>query len=159
MVTEIVKNSNDLRWALQKVAKIIADAKGTVFEFSFKVVDLKTREQEKKYHAMLGDIAKQEKHLNEVLDVDSWKRLCVKQFADDCIANDVDRLADYWRKNGFKLMPSLDGKSLVTLGKQTRHFPKYVAAGFIEWLMAYGANNKIVWSDPQYAEEYERNAA
>lgn len=111
--------------------------------------DEKTRLQEEKYHAMLGDIARQAKHLNQALDLDSWKRLCVKQFADDCIENDIPRLADYWNRNAVRLMPSLDGRSLVALGQQTRDFPKYVAAGFIEWLYHYGAENEIEWSEPE----------
>lgn len=105
--------------------------------------DEKTRLQEEKYHAMLGDIAEQMQHLTQVLDDESWKRLCVLQFKSDCIANDVPRLADYWRGKKMRLIPSLDGSSLVTLGDQTRKFPKYVAAGFIEWLNAYGANNGV----------------
>ena len=119
--------------------------------------DEKTRLQEEKYHAMLGDIAKQAKHLNQVLDLDSWKRLCVKQFADDCIEQDIPRLAEYWKRNEVKLMPSLDGRSLVALGQQTRDFPKYVAAGFITWLYAYGTNNDVVWSEPE--NEYEERYA
>lgn len=111
--------------------------------------DEKTREQEEKYHAMLGDISRQCMHINKVLDLDSWKRLCVQQFKDDSIESDIPRVADYWRKNQFKLMPSLDGKSLVQLGAQTRDFPKYVAAAFIEWLYAYGANNNVTWTDPK----------
>jgi len=110
------------------------------------VFDEKTREQEEKYHAMLGDIAKQMKHLTQSLDLDSWKRLCVAQFKADSIANDVPRLAEYWRNKQMRLMPSLDGSTLVSLGDQTREFPKYVAAGFIEWLNAYGANNGVRFS-------------
>lgn len=118
--------------------------------------DEKTRLQEEKYHAMLGDVARQAKHLNKVLELDDWKRLCVKQFADDCISQNVPRLAEYWTRNQVRLMPSLDGGSLVALGQQTRDFPKYVAAGFITWLYAYGADNNIVWSEPeeQFDERY-----
>jgi hypothetical protein len=105
--------------------------------------DEKTREQEEKYHAMLGDIAEQMQHLTLTLDLDSWKRLCVAQFKADSIENDVPRLAEYWKAKQMRLMPSLDGKTLVALGDQTRDFPKYVAAGFIEWLNAYGANNGV----------------
>lgn len=115
--------------------------------------DERTVEQNKKMHAMLGDIAAQSKHLNQVLEIDDWKRLCVQQFRDDCISNDLPRLADYWKKHSFKLMPSLDGRSLVSLGTQTRDFPKYVAAGFMEWLYAYGAENNIQWTEPQYFDE------
>lgn len=110
-------------------------------------VDEKTRFQEEKYHAMLNDIAKQAKHLNQKLSNDDWKRLCVNQFRLDCIDSDVMRLKDYWTRQNFRLIPSLDGSSLVALGAQTRVFPKYVAAGFIEWLYVYGAHNNIIWSE------------
>jgi hypothetical protein len=118
--------------------------------------DQKTRDQEEKYHAMLGDIAKQSKHLNQVLGLEDWKRLCVAQYAQDCIDNDIPRLNEYWSKNKFTLMPSLDGRSLVTLGSQTRDFPKYVASGFIEWLMAYGVENNINWTDTRYHHEIKQ---
>jgi hypothetical protein len=45
----------------------------------------------------------------------------------------------------------------VALGTQTRDFPKYVAAGFIEWLYHYGANNGIEWSEPQ--EQFDERYA
>ncbi len=105
--------------------------------------DEKTREQEEKYHAMLTDIAAQMQHLTQKLDLDSWKRLCVAQFKADSIANDVPRLAEYWKGKQMRLVPSLDGSSLVTLGDQTRKFPKYVASGFIEWLQFFGAINGV----------------
>jgi len=111
--------------------------------------DEKTRLQEEKYHAMIGDIAKQAKHLNQAFDVDSWKRLLVAQYRQDSIDNDIPKIAEYWKRTEFRLIPSLDGKSLVTLGAQTRDFPKYVAAGFIEWLYHYGAENEIEWSEPE----------
>jgi hypothetical protein len=114
--------------------------------------DEKTRLQEQKYHVMIGDVARQCKHLNQCLDADSWKRLCVAQFRTDCIANHIPRLEEYWRRNEFRLMPSLDGGSLVQLGAQTREFPKYVAAGFIEWLYAYGSDNSVVWTEPEDLE-------
>lgn len=111
--------------------------------------DQKTRDQEEKYHAMLGDIAAQMRHLTQKLDLDSWKRLCVAQFKADCMANDIPRLSDYWKTKQMRLMPSLDGSSLVTLGEQTRTFPKYVAAGFIEWLNYWGSINNVIFSAKQ----------
>lgn len=119
-----------------------------LWRIRFDEFDEKTRDQEKKYHSMLADIASQAKHLNQVLEADDWKRLSVAQFRTDCITNDIPRLADYWKRQNFKLIPSLDGGSLVALGAQTRNFPKYVAAGFIEWLNYYGAENNIKWTDP-----------
>lgn len=108
----------------------------------------KTRLQEEKAHAMLGDIAKQAKHLNKTFDVDGWKRLTISQFSIDCIQNDVPRLKDYWQNNRVELVPSLDGGTLVAFGQQSRSMPRYVYAGWIEWLYAYGINNGIEWSDP-----------
>ena len=110
--------------------------------------DARTLDQNAKMHAMLNDIAVQSKHLNKTLDLDSWKRLCIAQFRVDSIENDVPRIAEYWKDKKIVLMPSLDGSSLVALGNQSREFPKYVMAGFFTWLMAYGDNHNIVWSEP-----------
>ncbi len=107
------------------------------------LLDERTLEQNDKIHAMLNDIAEQMLHLTQTLDLDSWKRLCVAQFKADSIANNIPRLAEYWKTKQMRLMPSLDGKTLVALGDQTRDFPKYVAAGFIEWLNYYGAKNDV----------------
>ena len=119
-----------------------------LWRFRVDEYDEKTRLQEEKYHAMLGDIAKQAKHLNQVLELDDWKRLCVKQFCDDCISQNIPRLVDYWKSKNVRLIPSLDGRSIITLGAQTREFPKYVAAGFITWLYAYGNDHDVKWSEP-----------
>lgn len=114
----------------------------TVIEY-----DKRTLDQNAKLHAMLSDIAKQSTHLNQVLSADDWKRLCVAQFRTDCIKNNLPRLSEYWQKNEFKLIPSLDGTGLVALGTQTRTLPMYVMAGFIEWLLYFGAEHDIKWSD------------
>lgn len=134
---------------------IVSLAADKLWRFRIDEFDEKTREQEKKYHAMLGDIADQAKHLNMTFTLDDWKRLCVQQFRQDCIENDVPRLKEYWTRHEFKVVPSLDGRSLVALGTQTRDFPKYVAAGFMEWLYHYGAENNIQWSEPvQFDDRY-----
>lgn len=111
--------------------------------------DQRTLDQNAKQHAMLADIAKQCMHLNRKLDEDSWKRLAVAQFRDDSIASNIPKVADYWRKQKFELMPSLDGHTLVAIGAQTRDFPKYVTAAFIDWLYHYGAEHDVVWSEPE----------
>lgn len=117
--------------------------------------DARTLLQNDKIHAMLGDIAEQSRHLNRVFDIDGWKRLCVKQFADDCIENKIERLYEYWTKNKVELVPSLNGSSVVALGQQTRDMPKYVASGLIEWLYVYGAQNDITWTNAEELAEWE----
>lgn len=124
-----------------------------LWRIRFDVFDEKSRLQEEKYHAMLSDIADQAKHLNRTFDADAWKRLCVAQFREDCIEQNLDRLSGYWISKKMELVPSLGGTTLVVLGAQTRDFPKYVAAGFIEWLYAYGESNEINWTEPQHFDE------
>lgn len=162
MLKAEIKSINHLKYELGKFKDKWAEiiellAQGKHFELKFIEIDLKTRDQEKRYHAMLGDIARQSKHLDEVLEMDDWKRLCVAQFRADCIESGDEKLQKYWAKQRFKLMPSLDGKSLVQLGAQTRKFPRNVASAFIEWLYKYGSENDIQWSDPK--EQWYRERA
>jgi hypothetical protein len=91
----------------------------------------KSREQEKLYHELIGQIAKQAQHLGAKWDAESWKRLLVDQFCKDA---------------GIptgKVIPSLDGSGIVQLGFQTRSFTKEQASEFVEWLLAWSAENGI----------------
>ena len=108
--------------------------------------DERTLEQNAKIHVMLSEIAEQMTHLTKKLDLDSWKRLTIAQFRADSIENAVPRLAQYWSDKQMRLIPSLDGSSLVMLGDQTRTFPKYVASCFVEWLNYFGAVNGVRFS-------------
>lgn len=107
----------------------------------------KTREQEERYHAMLGDVAKQCRHLNVALGLETWKRLAIDQFKRDTLT-DPECCANYWARNQLNVIPSLDGSAIVVLGEQSRHFPVAVASVFIEWLYAFGAERGVSWSDP-----------
>jgi hypothetical protein len=117
--------------------------------------DKKSREQEERYHAMLGDIAKQCQHLNMALDRDTWKRLCIDQFKRETL-KEPECCAKYWASNQISVIPSLDGSAVIVLGEQSRKFPKCVAAAFIEWLFSWGGNNGVCWTDPTIVpvEEY-----
>ena len=94
----------------------------------------KSREQEEKYHAMIGEIAKQAQHLGAKWDAESWKRLLVDQF---CRESDI--------KTGV-VIPNLSGDGIVQLGFQTRKFTKEQASEFVEWLNAWGAEHGITYS-------------
>jgi hypothetical protein len=93
----------------------------------------KSRDQEEKYHAMIGEIAKQAQHLGAKWDSESWKRLLVDQFCKD---------------NGLKtgaVIPNLAGDGIVQLGMQTRNFTKEQASEFVEWLHAWGAEHGVTY--------------
>ena len=86
----------------------------------------KTREQEEKYHAIIGDIAKQAQHMGAKWDSETWKRLLVDK---------------YCRETGLssQIMANLDNDGLVQLGFQTRKFTKEQASEFVEFLLAWCA--------------------
>ena len=94
----------------------------------------KSREQEEKYHAMIGEIAKQAQHLGAKWDEEDWKRMLVWQFCKES------------GQNEGKIVPSLDGTGIVQLGQQTRKFTKQQASEFVEWLHAWGAEHGITYS-------------
>jgi hypothetical protein len=94
----------------------------------------KSREQEEKYHAMLGEIAKQAQHLGSKWDAESWKRLLVDQY-----------LKDSGQKTGV-VIPNLSGDGIIQLGFQTRKFTKEQATEFVEFLLAWGAQHGITYS-------------
>jgi hypothetical protein len=100
----------------------------------------KSRDQEEKYHAMLGEIATQAQHLGAKWSTEDWKRLLVDLFAKET------------GLQGGKIIPSLDGQGIVQLGLQTRNFTKEQAMEFITFLEAWGANNGIFFKETTHKE-------
>jgi hypothetical protein len=107
----------------------------------------RNREQEKKYHAQIGDIADQWLYLGVKWNAEDMKRILVNGFKEET-KNDTD-LAECWRSMGeLKAVPGMHG-GLVVLGDQTRRFPKKLASAFVEWLYALGADVGVVWSESE----------
>ena len=100
----------------------------------------KRREQEERYHAMIGDIARQWKFLGSRVDADDAKRLLVDAFAK------VMRDAGTPLHHIGRVVPSIDGQRVVQLGIQTRDFTVREASEFIEYLFAFGAEHGVEWS-------------
>jgi hypothetical protein len=114
-----------------KVKEALASGKQLTLEIK---AANKSREQEEKYHAMIGEIAKLASHLGAKWDAESWKRLLVDQFC---------------RDSGIKtgaVIPNLSGDGIVQLGHQTRKFTKEQASEFVEWLFAWGAEHGITYT-------------
>lgn len=91
----------------------------------------KSREQEQKYHAIIGEIAEQAQHMGAKWSADDWKRLLVDLY---CVEKGMP---------SGKVVPSLDMTGIVQLGMQTRHFTKEQASEFVEFLLAWCADNGI----------------
>jgi len=91
----------------------------------------KSREQEEKYHAIIGDIAKQAQHMGSKWSAEDWKRLLVDKF-----------MREHWQSD-LTIIPNLDSTGIVQLGIQTRKFTKEQASEFVEFLLAWCAENGV----------------
>lgn len=101
----------------------------------------KKRAQEEKYHAMIGEIARQIEHIGRKWDADDMKRLLVDEFAEEM------RLACSPLHHDGRVTVSFDGRRTVQLGIQTAEFYVKEAAQFIEFLYAFGAARDVVFSE------------
>lgn len=101
----------------------------------------KSREQEKKYHAMIHEIAGQVRTYGKRWGDDVWKALLVDQFAQDR-AN----IGEPLRKPG-SVVPAMDGSGrMVTVRASTAEFNKQEGSDFIEFLYATGIELGVQWS-------------
>ena len=127
--------------ARQNACKAVAEAPdGFMVQIS---EPTKKREQEEKYHAMIGDIAKHCEFMGGRLHTEDWKRLLVDMFAK------VMRDSGTPLHHDGRVIPSLDYERVVQLGIQTRDFRVREAADFIEYLYAFGADRDVFWSEPK----------
>lgn len=100
--------------------------------------EAKSRDQEEKYHAIIGEIAASYPIHGRLWDAESMKRLLVDQFWRET----KDEYAEMWEQVGnIRSVPSIDGSGIVSLGAQTRRFPKRLGSVFIEWLNAFKAHH------------------
>jgi len=127
--------------ARQNACKAVAEAPaGFMVQIS---EPTKKREQEEKYHAMIGDIANHCEFMGGKLHMEDWKRLLVDMFAK------VMRESGTPLHHDGRVIPSLDFERVVQLGIQTRDFKVREAADFIEYLYAFGADKDVRWSEPK----------
>ena len=95
----------------------------------------KSRDQEEKYHAIIGDISKQAQHMGAKWSPEDWKRLLVDQYI------------KYQGLSGAMIVPNLDGTGIVQLGFQTRKFTKEQASEFVAFLICWCDQNGIELND------------
>lgn len=100
----------------------------------------KSRDQEEKYHAMIGDIARQVDLIGERRNRDDAKRLLIDAFARVMAASGTPL------RQSSRIIPSLDGSGFVQLGIQSRKFLVREASEFIEYLYAFGTEHDVAWS-------------
>lgn len=112
-------------------------------------------QQNAKFHAMIGDIAKQSVFKTPVLtvtmadyDVDAVKALLVRWFEQECA-----QLGEPLRHGSRVVIDPFTGEQ-ITIRPSTTKFLKAESNNFIEWLYATGAAGGVKWSEPAL-QEYE----
>jgi hypothetical protein len=93
-------------------------------------------------HALCGDVANQKQWAGQKIDCEGWKRLFVDSWA-----------RETGRSPG-KVVPSLDGESVVVLNISTRKLIKKDFAELITWILAYCDMNDIRLNAPENYLEY-----
>lgn len=88
-------------------------------------------EQNAMFHAICGDIAKQRKWAGQWIDTEGWKRLL------------VDAWARTEGKSQGRVVPSLDGQSVVNLGVQTHRMRVAEMADLITFAQAWAVDNDV----------------
>lgn len=110
--------------------------------FAVRLVDqAKSRDQEEKYHAMVGEISSQLG--GDLADVEDAKRILISAFRIDTLKD----MADDWAKFGdMRMGRGLRGE-VVLLGLQSRKFTSRLGSAFIEWLYAFGDETGVVFTE------------
>lgn len=120
---------------------------GARLEVVVRLADTQSRLQEKKIHAMYRDIADQVQLYGKTIPAASWKRVLIDAFRHDT----KDEFATEWKKFGdIELLPALNHPGFVMVGEQSRNFGRKLSSAFIEWLLAFGAEHNVIWTDPKF---------
>lgn len=98
-------------------------------------MERRNSKQNAMFHAIIGQVAKQAKHLGAEWNDESWKRLLLHSWAKET------------GRTFGKMVPSLDGGDIVQLGYQSRKLSKEDAIEFTEWLLAWCAMNGVVTNE------------
>jgi len=95
--------------------------------------DMRSGQQNKLMHSIIGQIASQAKIHGSRWTAESFKRFLIDQWAHE--NGETDRVS--------KVVPSIDGQRVVQLGLQSRRFTKEQAISFTEWLLYWAATNGV----------------
>jgi len=114
---------------------------------TFDLEPRKSTLQERKYHAMINDIAESCTFMNQTWSAEDWKRLLIAAFVDVMRDEAKAKGEDDPFKDEGRVLPALTGKGIVQLGVQSRRFTKAMGSAFIEYLYAWGGWNNAVWGE------------
>lgn len=93
--------------------------------------DIRTLEQNNRLWAMLTDVSKQVIWHGKKLTPEDWK---------DVFTASLENL---------QVVPNLEGTGFVALGGKTSKMTKKRMSELIELIFAFGADNNVMWEDPE----------
>lgn len=93
----------------------------------------KKRSQEAMYHALIAEIADSTTYAGRKWEVEDMKRICIDEFAEEMRRSGTPLEQD------SRIIPSEDGRRIIQLGVQSRHFTAKEASAFIDFLHAWAA--------------------
>lgn len=114
------------------------------------VPPIKTRGQEEKYHAMIKDISAQSEYVGRKWDKEDMKRILLNEFEEE-----MKQQGTPLAQSG-QMIPSEDGRRIIQLGIQSRALRVAEASAFVEFLYAWGADRKVVWSEEAHIPGFVR---
>lgn len=94
----------------------------------------RTDDQNRRFHAMVGDIARQHTFAGKKLPAIKWKVLLVSGHATAT-------------NEGSEIVPGLEGE-FVNLRESTAEMSVGRGASLIDYTRAYGDMNDVVWTEP-----------
>lgn len=101
----------------------------------------KSRAQERKYHALIGDIASQVSFFGKRrYSAEAWKAMLI-----DAFEKERAGMGQPLRCPG-ELVPSLDGRNMVSIRPSSTKFSREEGSDFIEFLYAQGQEMGVKWS-------------
>ena len=95
-----------------------------------KATDKRSIEQNKKLHAMLGDISRQITHYGQTYSIDVWKRLT---------------MAAWLREDGQQaiMIPAIDGNGVDVVFERSSKLSVSQMTAYIEWVTVYCVNSGV----------------
>ena len=133
--------------ALKHVAAWLEAGEDVWVEFVIR----KSREQERLYHSIFRDFAKQLTHCGRQMDAEEWKRLMIDAFYR--ATKDDPELAQEWKGRAPRQIPNLDGDGWVEVGIESKRFTKALATNFITYMHAWGDLKGVRWSETSLGRE------
>lgn len=154
---KIIQNHSQIdqamKWFDLNATKILNAGKKVFLDAG--VYDENSLEMNSKYHAMIGDIAKQAVFKTPAItvkmsefDAKEAKALLVTWFERECSQNNEHL------RHGSRVVIDPFTSEKITIRASTKDFLKTEQNKFIEWLYATGADGGVRWSEPAL-KEYE----